>query len=307
MTAPNPGLMGAAVGYAERLGFHVFEVAADARTPIKVEGRYERGVHDATNDPAEIRWRWTRHPKANVAIACGARSGVFVLDIDAKGGAIDGFASLALLEGQHGPLPPTWRSLTPSGGEHRFFRQPEGWPLRNKVGLRTYDARGRVAEKYLGLDIRTDGGSVAVPPSTKPNGCYRWAAHPLQTPLADAPLWLLQLAVDPPPPPKPDRKPFRRDTAAKMAKYVEAAIDGECGAVAGTLAGAGRNQRLYTAAIRLGELVGAGLLPQQLAEDELTTAADRCGLLGEDGAHAVRGTIASGLRKGIAQPREVAE
>jgi integrase len=162
-----------------------------------------------------------------------------------------------------------------------------------------------VLRKHLGLDIRTDGGAIAAPPSQKANGAYRWADHPLKTPLADPPRWLLQLAIDPPPPPKPDRAPLRRDTAARMARYVEAALDGECGEIAGTKSG-GRNQRLYTGAIRLGELVGAKLLPHDLAEKELYAAADRCGLVREDGAHAVRITIDGGLRKGIANPREVA-
>jgi hypothetical protein len=306
VATPN-ALKNTAVAYAERLGFHVFPVAADCRTPIKVEGAYENGVHDATSDPDEIRRRWTRHPRANIALACGPRSGVFALDIDAKEGGVDGFESLARLEAEHGPLPATWRSLTPTQpGEHRFFRQPDGWPLRNKVGLRTYDSKGRVDQKYLGLDIRTDGGSVALPPSSKPNGSYRWVAKPSEVPLADAPLWLLKLAMDPPAPAKPDRAPLRRDSAARMARYVEKAIDGECGELSRMGQGTGRNARLFQAACRLGSLVGANLLPQDLAEAELTQAAQECGLLGEDGHHAVRATIQSGMRKGIAQPREIA-
>jgi putative DNA primase/helicase len=294
----------AAQGYVRRLGLYVFPVAHDGRTPIKVEGRFENGCHDATNDLDEVEWRWRRFPHANVALACGLRSGVFALDIDAKDGKENGFESLARLEALHGPLPRSWRSLTPSSGEHRFFRQPLGWTLRNKVGLRTYDSRGRVEEKYLGLDIRTDGGSVALPPSRKPNGSYRWADHPLEVPLADPPDWLLKLAMDPPAPPKADRRPLRKDTAARMARYVEAALDGECGEISKQKEG-GRNQRLYTGAIRLGELVGAKLLPERLAEDELYAAAQACGLVGDDGVHAVRITITSGLRKGISQPREV--
>jgi hypothetical protein len=294
--------MSAAVAYAERLGLSVFGVGADCRSPIKVPGVYERGVHDATNDVAEIRRRWTRHPRANIALACGKVSGVFALDIDAKGN-VDGYASLGALEGRFGPLPASWRSMTPSGGEHRFFRQPPNLILRNKVGLRIYDSQGRIEHIFPGLDIRTDGGSTALPPSRKPHGEYRWAARPTETPLADAPLWLLKLAMDQPAPPKPNRAALRGESSARLARYVDKAIDSECGSVASTKSG--RNVRLFQAACRLGELVGAGILPQSLAEAELVEAANSCGLLQEDGAHSVRQTIASGLRRGIANPREV--
>jgi hypothetical protein len=306
-----------ALGYAERLGAAVIPTASTCKpgTVPKfgalLDGLTEDDAkafasHDGTKDPALIRSIWTRFPKANVSMCTGAISGFFVLDIDAKDGKVDGFASLAALEAENGALPRTWRALTPSGGEHRYFRQPDGWTLRNKVGLRTYDSKGRVIHVFAGLDIRTDGGAIAAPPSEKANGSYRWAERPIETPLADAPLWLLRLAMDPPAPPKPDRAPLRRDTADRMARYVEKAIDGECGELSRMGKGTGRNLRLFQAACRLGSLVGAHLLPQDLAEAELTQAASQCGLLAEDGAHSVRLTIQSGMRKGIANPREVA-
>jgi hypothetical protein len=34
--------------------------------------------------------------------------------------------TLAALEREHGPLPPTWRFLTGGGGEHILFRHPGG-------------------------------------------------------------------------------------------------------------------------------------------------------------------------------------
>lgn len=307
----------AALGYASRLGLAVIPTASTCKpgSVRKFGAALEAATaekerwfasHDGTKDPALIRAIWTRYPRANVSIVTGAVSGVFGLDIDAKDGKVDGYAALADLEALNEPLPRTWRALTPSGGEHRYFRLPQAWAgkLRNKVGLRLYDSRGRTQQVFNGLDIRADGGALAAPPSAKENGTYRWADHPLQTPLADPPLWLLKLAIDPPPPPKSDRAPLRRDVAARMARYVEKALDGECGRVAGTKSG--RNQQLFKSAVNLGELVGAKLLPQTIAEDELYRAADACGLVREDGAHSVRATIASGMRKGIAQPREVA-
>lgn len=296
-------MMTSALAYVERLGFHVFGVAADCRTPIKVAGQYEHGVHDATGDPEEVRRRWTRHPNANLALACGPESGVFVLDLDRKG-AVDGFASLARLEGLHSPLPITWTSETPSVGEHRFFRYPVDLVLRNKVGLRVYHPDGS-RTVYDGLDIRALGGSACLPPSAKPHGSYCWKLKPSDVALADAPKWLLDLAVDPPPPPRRPPVPLRVDALDKAARYVAAAVDSECNFLAGMRPNTGRNLKLFQAAANLGEFVGAGLLPHNMAEDALERAAQDCGLLQEDGAHAVRMTIASGLRKGITSPREV--
>lgn len=309
--------LAAATAYATRLGLAVIPTGETCKPgSVKKFGTLLEAAtadrermfasHDGTKDLDLIRAIWTRFPKANVSIICGAISGVFALDIDAKDGKVDGFGALAQLEALNGALPRSWRALTPSGGEHRYFRQPEAWngKLRNKVGLRTYDSRARVLEVFNGLDIRTDGGACAAPPSAKSSGSYRWADHPFEVELADPPLWLLKLAIDPPPPPKTDRAPLRRDGAARMARYVEKALDGEIGRITGTKSG--RNLQLFKSAANLGSLVGAGLLPQNIAEDELFDAAHVCGLVGEDGAHSVRATIASGMRKGIAKPREVA-
>lgn len=296
-------MLEAAASYAEILGFAVFGVAADCRVPIKVEGQYEHGCHDATKDPAEVRRRWTRHPRANIAVACGPDSGVFVLDIDSKGG-VDGYASLAELERLNGALPASWVAATPSGGEHRYFRFPVGWELRNKVGLRVYHPDGS-RTIYAGLDIRAAGGSAALPPSVKPTGRYRWRAEPGDHPLADAPEWLLKLAIDPPPPPRRPPAPLRVSELDRAARYVAAAVDGECGFLATMKANTGRNQRLFQAAANLGEFVGAGLLPMAMAERALESAATECGLAQEDGIYSVRQTIASGMRKGMMNPREV--
>jgi putative DNA primase/helicase len=80
---------------------------------------------------------------------------------------------------------------------------------------------------------------------------------------------------------------------------------GECREVATMAPNTGRNLRLFKAAARLGELVGAGLAPEALIEDALGTAADDCGLVREDGRAAALATVSSGLARGVAQPREV--
>jgi hypothetical protein len=267
-------------------GLAVFPVAADCRRPLTTHG-----CKDAVKGAQAIRDLWRRFPGANVAVACGAISGVFVLDVDRKHG-IDGAATMRDLIFQHGPVPVTWRTITPTGGCHLWFRQPDR-RLRNRVGF------------LPGLDVRTDGGSVTVPPSRRPDGDYSWKIAPDATPLADAPAWLLDL-IDPQSVVRAPVRPIRVGSLDRTARYVAAAINGECGAVASMKADTGRNHRLFQAAARLGELVGAGLAPQSTVEHQLEDAANECGLTQEDGRRAVLATIASGLSRGLTNPREIA-
>jgi hypothetical protein len=275
----------AALRYAEGLGWPVFPVGPDCRRPLT-----EHGVKDASSSPPVVRDLWRAHPDANIALACGERSGVFALDVDCKGA--DGFATLSALEARHGALPVTWRQSTPSGGAHLLFRQPDR-KLRNRVGFAP------------GLDVRTDGGSIALSPSRKPVGAYRWVVTPVpcEEP-PEAPLWLLEL-IDPPPPPRPKVEPLRVTSSDRAYRYVVSAVRAECDYLSKMPPHSGRNLQLFKSAANLGGLVAIGLAPQDAVERALEAAAHDCGLLAEDGAHQVRQTIASGLRAGLANPREV--
>jgi hypothetical protein len=291
------GTLDAALAYAELLGFSVFPVGPDCKVP-----RCEHGKDEATKDPSAIRALWRAATGViNVAVATGAPSGVFVLDVDCKG-EVDGFAGLAELEARHGRLPMTWKSLTPSGGAHFWFRWWDGIAPCNRVGLKTYNADGTTREKFNGLDIRTTGGSAAVAPSSKPQGPYRWEVDPTDMEVADPPAWLVQMLE-----PLPRRKldPVPINSTERAFRYVSAAIDGECGELARMGKATGRNLKLFQASANLGSLVGAGLLPESTACDALERAAEACGLLGEDGIYSVRATIKSGMGRGIANPREV--
>lgn len=293
----------AATGYAARLGWSVFPVAPDGRTPIKNEElELEHGCKDASKDPEVVEVWYTCLPSdTNVSLATGLVSGVLVVDVDMKEG-VDGFASLARLEAANAPLPPTWRSATPSGGEHRFFRQPDR-PIRNRVGL-TVELPSGERDKFHGIDIRADNGSVCLPPSVRPDGSYRWLDHPLKTKLAPLPDWLLQI-LDPPEPERVPTPPIKFHNPDRMARYVESIVAGECDALARMGPNTGRNLRLFQASANLYSLVGANLLPDSIAQSQLERAASDCGLVREDGWHAIRATIASGRRRGLANPREV--
>lgn len=261
-----------------------------------------RGIacYDATKDPARIRAFWTRYPDAAVSVATGDVSGVFVLDVDTKEG-FDGRADLERLQAMHGDLPRSWCSKTPSGGFHLWFRQPDR-PLTNRVHFRIPDGAG--GEVKSGLDVRTNGGAAAAPPSRKPTGAYTWVRDPGDVELAEAPVWLLDL-IDPPLPPSKPFEPVHVASLDRTARYVAAAVNSECGELARMGAGSGRNLKLFMASANLGQLIGARLLDEAVAERALLAAATDCGLLKEDGRRSVLGTIASGMKKGLANPREV--
>lgn len=139
---------------------------------------FKGGCHSATTDEAIIRAWHTEKPWLSWGVATGVQSGLLVLDIDPRS---DGHESLARLVGQHGPLPNTPTVKTGGGGNQYYFRYPVGSGLTIGSGI------------LPGVDYRGDGGLVVVPPSVHQSGrCYEWAVPP-DTPLADAPPWLVEL------------------------------------------------------------------------------------------------------------------
>lgn len=160
--------------------------APDCGKNIGKHPRIARGCHAADRDPDEIRRWWRRWPDANLGLATGTPSGIFVVDVDPRHG---GDQALCDLEQEHGPIPPTWRFLTGGGGEHILFNYPSGERLGNSAG--------RLGD---GLDARGEGGFIVAPPSLHANG-RRYAIsvdhHPDEVPLAEPPAWLLALLKEP--------------------------------------------------------------------------------------------------------------
>lgn len=135
----------------------------------------------ATCDEAVISKWWNQEPKANIGIATGRKSNIFVVDVDPKNG---GEESIDTLFSRHGRFPDTWTDITGSGGTHYYFRYP-AFAIGNAAGL------------MPGIDIRGDGGQVVAPPSIHPETGkrYIWDGldEPDREPPAEAPLWLLEM------------------------------------------------------------------------------------------------------------------
>ncbi|GGR48766.1 hypothetical protein GCM10008959_07390 [Deinococcus seoulensis] len=94
--------------------------------------------------------------------------------------------------------------------------------------------------------------------------------------------------------------PAQVGSGTALERYVQRALAEECGAVASAGEG-GRNDALNRAAFNLGTLVGAGVLDELHAAQELSEAARAAGLEGSE----VQATVRSGLGSGKAKPRDL--
>jgi hypothetical protein len=165
-------ILEAAVRHATR-GRPVFPCHPRGKTPCT-----PHGFKDATVDVPRIEAWFTKDwPNGNLAVCTGRIAALVVVDVDGE----EGSASLRRLEQEHAPLPRTASVVTPSGGEHFYFRHP-GPEIRNSAG--------RLGP---GLDVRGDGGYVLVPPSVGSNG--RRYEPDERSPAADLPAWLLNRLV----------------------------------------------------------------------------------------------------------------
>jgi putative DNA primase/helicase len=155
----------------------------------------KNGFYDATTDEAQIRDWWRKYPEAGIGIPTGNASGWILLDIDPdKGGDV----ALSALVLEYGDLPPTSHAKTPRGGDHYYFKNPTDIDVRNSE-----------SKLGKGVDIRGNGGYAAVP------GCdasRRWT-NP-ETLLADAPAWLVELAIA-----KKKREPAKPEKAGSIIAF----------------------------------------------------------------------------------------
>jgi hypothetical protein len=186
-TCSRGDLLAAALAYARRLGWHVlpvYEVDDAGHCACGNSGcgspgkhpRVNRGVKDATTDPATITEWWGQWPRANIGIATGKTSGISVLDQDGpEGGA-------ALKRN-----PPIRTPTVRTGGSdrlHYYLADPRGH-IKNRTKFEP------------GLDLKGDGGYVVAPPSRHASGeIYEWIVLP-DIPPAPAPAWLIEPAAEP--------------------------------------------------------------------------------------------------------------
>ena len=150
---PQPVTLHAAALYYVSVGLRVFPLTPGTKIPLKGS----RGCLDATSDPDQINAWWTRTPEANIGIATGHL--VDVVDID----GLEGQTSRADL----------WDKVfadidaenlgkvsTPTPGGMHVYVAADGTPNGTHLAP--------------SVDYRGAGGYVVAPPSSTPDGVYRW-------------------------------------------------------------------------------------------------------------------------------------
>lgn len=249
----------------------------------------------STTDRDQIdRW-WTRWPEAAPGVDL-AKAGFLVVDPDRHGGP-DGVAAWERLAAELGLPSGAPVVVTPSSGQHVWFRQPSGRP---PLG----NSRGRLPS---GIDVRGAGGFVIAPGSAmtdRPSYSDADISAAFEAPAklievleggrAEAQPETLKSA---PPLAPADERPSDERVRAYLDAAVPAVVDSARSAGKG-----GRNEALNVAAHRLGQFVGAGWMTESEVHSLLEQAAAANGLTAEDGVRQVRATIRSGLRAGRAKP-----
>jgi hypothetical protein len=157
----------AALAYAAQ-GIPIFPVVERGKAPAT-----EHGFKDATTDPALIS-AWFAIGDWNIGTEPGA-SNQLVVDIDNKNGK-GGSRVWADLCAEHGDPPATMIVRTPNNGWHIYFEgtAPSGAGTERR-GLGP------------GIDARSIGGYVLLPPSVLPTGAYEIVTP---GPVAPMPTWI---------------------------------------------------------------------------------------------------------------------
>ncbi len=297
---------------AAAMGFHVFPLRPGTKIPALHGAKScpRNGVcanghvgweQRATTDTDVIERCWSAGA-FNVGIATGP-SGLLVVDLDTPKPTAaqdkDGCSRQGIewgrdvltdlcVRGGH-PVDEVFDTravATPRGGEHLYYRAPDGVELRN-----TQDALGPL------VDTRAGGGYVVAPGSVTPDGAY--TATDDRIPL-DPPRWLVQ-ALTPRPRTAVSAPVVRR--SERLPAYVDAAVRGERDRVAAAQPGT-HNKTLFIAAVALGRHVAEGNLPATTAEHHLLTAAAHMIGPGCDCTETkVARTIREGLRAGASTQR----
>jgi hypothetical protein len=139
--------------YAER-GQRIFPCLPGTKIPAA-----NRGVLSASNDPERVGRFWASHPGHNIGLATGHPGGVDVVDIDVK--TVDGMVATRQLVDAGLLRGSTAEIRTPSGGTHLWY--PAAVPAQ----------RNSTDAKH-GIDFRSLGGYVLVPPSVVDGNKYEF-------------------------------------------------------------------------------------------------------------------------------------
>ncbi|GJM17473.1 MAG: hypothetical protein DHS20C13_28000 [Thermodesulfobacteriota bacterium] len=172
--ADQLSLRDAALLYASR-GWRVLPITENAKSPPLIN----KWQIQATDDTSQIKKWWDKWPDANIGIATGRETGIFVVDIDPKNGGDETIAALL----KKNSFPETATVRTGSGGSHVLFKCDKAIKSSNGKTL------------GQGVDLKAEGGYIVAARSIHPNGNqYAWIDSKS---IAEPPEWLMELIDSP--------------------------------------------------------------------------------------------------------------
>jgi DNA-binding Lrp family transcriptional regulator len=251
--------------------------------PVRGKEPFQRSWQKRPPMPLEQLLEYAK--AGNIGLVTGQECGIVVLDDDTPDLSI-----AAQLN-----LPPTVTVRTGGGKRHYYFRH-QGEPLSNR--------RGALPK---GVDVRGTGGMVVFVGSVHPDtgGIYEWLPghSPDEIEMAELPAHVIEAIRA-----NPKRKAASKNSGAagqrqkqpRQARRLEAYAAATLASVESEIRGASdgeRNETLNRGAFVVGKLVGAGLLPFEHVEAELSAAAEACGLSPSE----VNRTLRRALNDGVAQ------
>ncbi|MEM9763440.1 MAG: bifunctional DNA primase/polymerase [Pseudomonadota bacterium] len=284
------------------MGAPVFPCHPELKFPL-----CEGGFKDATTDPEGVRALWAAaaargHENAMIGVPTGVLFDVIDIDRDKKTGELPG---LDVIREQYPEVleAATVQVTTRTGGLHLWFAP--GTPgFKNWVGR----AKKGKADPLPGIDVRVEGGYVIVPPTdrydfTEGDWTSTWDLAPVPESFREAMIDARSKSADGAL--VVTEAPSRQATAKEIEHYrpmAERALYSEAAQLSEVLEG-GRNHALNTAAFNMGQLIGAGVIEEDVVYRNLFDAALGIGLEEEE----IRKTLRSGLEGGKAKPRDIAK
>lgn len=187
---------------------------------------------------------------------------------------------------------------TPSGGLHVYLYIEPGTPIRYGTDVLPEFGACDVFSSNSGLI--TGPGSIRPASENKCAGAYLWCTP--QTELAHVTPSLAEALK---PPPVIHRVPARRAShVGDIHPVCQSILDEDLAKVANCGKGS-RNKALYSVSANLFAMAAAGEIPAPGLEGLLIEAAKACGLADKDetGIIGIKKTIASGRKRGEADPR----
>lgn len=235
---------------------------------LPAAGKISLIKHSEASDDPEVHKMWSNLYRGKMtawAVPTGTVNGILVLDVDVKG---NGYETLKQFD-----CPPTLMQRTPSGGMHLIYKYPTNG---TKYGCRV---------KFLpGLDTRGDGGYII------------WYGGD-DTPLGDAPAWLLEKAAPAVPQPSNQISQTIKVSPEIASAIIQKSLDQIREAPEGE-----SNNVLNVESFKIGQLVASGSVTREYALEALFRAAKARNKPDYEAKATINSGLDGGGKKPIADP-----